>query len=129
MTMMNTQQYPQEMMKVYLNPVMTFKTIGILVKNLTVGWTDSRLQSVRIYNIYGFPVTDVLFKSFEDGVMFAEFLNKHYEDYFLLWQDNNKADVPGLTRYTIKNGLKIYAVLEELAGKVCTFDEIMERIK
>lgn len=68
-------------------------------------------------------------KSWEDAVKFAEFLNNHYKNYYLLWQDNNQADVPGLTRYTIENGLKIYDALEQLSGKIVTWDEINERIR
>ena len=118
--------YPQIEAKVYMNQVATFKTVAYSIGNLVVGWTDSRLQSVSVYNAYGYRVSDVSFRTWEDAEQFAKFLIQHYENYFLLWEDNKQADVPGLTRYTIEDGLKIYGVLEELEGKVVTFKDVNE---
>ena len=88
------------------------------------GATSESFKYFRVYNCFGYPVTDLRFVSFDDVNKFAEFLVEHYQEYFILWYENPKFDVPGLTRYTIPEGLKLYAIFKKFSNQVIRFEDI-----
>ena len=116
--------------KIYTNRVMFTKTTGYVIGDwLVAGITDSRCESFKVYNCYGYPVTNVKFIDFSSAIKFAELLIDRYEYYFMLWNENEQADVPGLTRYTIPNGLKLYDIFQKFDNQIITYKDIEKEIK
>lgn len=122
-----TKDYPILKFPVWLNPTTKVNINGYLISEwLAVTYTDPRCKSISIINCYGYEVTKVRFETFDDGIQFAHFLAEHYQDYFMLWYENQKADVPGLTRYTIQHGLDLYDIFSKFDSLVITFQDVMD---
>ena len=115
--------------KTYTTNTVVYKNVGYAVGDwLMTGATNSNRDSYRVYNCYGHPVTNVKFQTFDDVNKFAELLINKYDEYFILWWENPKADVPGLTRYTIPNGLALYDVFQKFDNKITSYKEIQNEL-
>lgn len=111
--------------KTYLNAVQTMKNTGYLIgKWLVTGATDDKFRYFRVYNCYGYPVTDLQFSSFDDVNKFAEFLVKHYQDYFELWKIDPQFDIPQMTQYTIKDGVRLNEIFHKLSDRIVSFKDV-----
>lgn len=127
MKMIMTINYPSVNFKSFLNQTQTFNNVGYLIgEYLSVGWTNSLYQSISIFNQYGYKVVPVSFLAWDDAVQFAELLDQHYKDYFILWNDNQQANVPQLTRYTIPDGERLHDVIKHFSGKNISYKEFMD---
>ena len=92
------------------------RTKGLLVgEYLVVSYATTNLSkpSYAIYNVAGRRLFKASYKTTEDAIEMAEWINEQYEDYLPIWEDYPDADVFGLARWSIKNGLKIYETLKE----------------
>ena len=73
------------------------------------------------YRVYrsndGLSAIDTTFIEPEDAIRFAEWLDKIYKDYFLLWTEYPHMPLFQVTSFTVKNGREYWAYLKELEKK------------
>jgi len=69
----------------------------------------------RVYRFTdGLPAIRTTFETKEDAIRFAEWLDKIYGEYFILWEHYPEAEIFRWTYLTIENGEEYWAYLEDL---------------
>ena len=72
----------------------------------------------RIYNIKsGKALLKGDFDKVEDAVNTAEYLDSHYAKYFAIWDKFPNMDIFSIVKWTIKDGLRLYEMIEILRQK------------
>ena len=97
---------------------------------LAVSYSEDFLSRKNdIYQIYrldtGRPYNKMRFSDVDSAVAIAEMLSFFYEKFFPIWTEYPNADIPALSRWTVRNGLEILRLLEILnVSKIFTDKEI-----
>ena len=80
------------------------------------------------YKIYradiGKPLLNILFTRPEDALQIAGWINENFETYFDLWLSYPNADVFGLAKWSIRNGVEIYEIIKSIPPKVNSVEDI-----
>lgn len=80
------------------------------------------------YKIYradtGKPFSATTFASPSDAVKIAQLISSVFEKYFDLWTEFPTADVVGLAKWSVKNGIEIYEILKSMPTKVKSMEDI-----
>jgi len=81
----------------------------------------SNKYNKNTFKIYGIlshrPFVQTKFQNFYEAIEVAEYLEKAYGKYLDIWQADPSIDIPLITRYTIKNGNRIFVALNKLKGQ------------
>lgn len=98
------------------------KRKGALVgKWLLVGFPSPANEDANTYKIFhlpnGKPVIDTVFLSMDDAFGMAETIDELYKEYMPIWESYPDADLLGMTQWTIKNGVPLYQIAQEMAKK------------
>lgn len=100
---------------------MRFPSIGKRARALMVGewlrvsYADAEMENYRVYNLYGWPALPITFAKLVDALSVAEWLDKVYGEFFPIWEEYPKADIPAITKWTVKNGVDLYEMICEKA--------------
>ena len=98
------------------------KRKGALVGSwLLVGFPSPANEDANTYRIFHLPngkaVIDATFLNIDDAFGMAETINELYKDYMPIWESYPDADVIALSQWTIKNGIPLYQIAQEMAKK------------
>ena len=81
----------------------------------------SNKYNQKTFKIYGVlshrPFIPFKFNDFYEAIEVAEYLEKEYGKYLDIWQADPSMNIPLVTRYTIKNGNRIFVALNKLKGQ------------
>ena len=91
-------------------------------EHLVVSYVNphQRLKSEqwRVYRFTdGLAAIDTSFRTAEDAIRFAEWLDNIYGEWFILWTEYPHAELFRWTYLTVENGEKYWKYLEELKDK------------
>lgn len=90
---------------------------------LLVSFTDN-----KEYKIYradtGKPFSATTFVNPDDAIKIAQLISTVFENYFDLWTEFPTADVIGLAKWSVKNGIEIYEILNSMPAKVKSMEDI-----
>ena len=85
---------------------------------LAVGYADSRTNEDASWRIYrytdGLACLRTTFKTSDDAIQCAEWLQQHYEPYFFIWNEYPRAELFRWTYLTVENGEKHWNIIREL---------------
>jgi hypothetical protein len=83
----------------------------------------------KIYNVKtGLPAIDITFTNDSDAVSTAEWLDKHFGDYFIIWDEFPKVDIFALAKWSVPGGIQIFEtlrLLDEANGRI-TLQDVRE---
>lgn len=94
-------------------------TKGMLVgEYLVVSYAtpDLNKPTYTIYNVQGRRLFKASYSTIDDAVEMAEWLDGLFSEFFPIWGEYPDADVFGLARWSIQNGIKIYETIKEKTG-------------
>jgi hypothetical protein len=57
------------------------------------------------------------FTSLDDCTKVAKWLNEIYQDFFCLWETYSDADIISLSKWSVRNGIKIFELVKEIKNK------------
>jgi hypothetical protein len=84
-------------------------------EHLLVSYVGTKDKTYQIFKaINGKPLFPAIFAEVKDAVEFAEFIDETYQDYLLLLENYPDADVFALSKWSVRNGIKIYETINEL---------------
>ncbi len=70
----------------------------------------------KIFKLHnGEPVIDVIFLRLKDALKMAELIDKTYKEQMPIWKNYPDADIIGLAQWTVKNGVSLYNIAQEIA--------------
>lgn len=70
----------------------------------------------RIFKLHnGEPVVNVTLLRLKDALGMAELINKTYKEQMPIWKNYPDADIIGLAQWTVKNGVSLYNIAQEMA--------------
>lgn len=114
-----------ELMNKYIQVEFIQKLGGVKLKRrgLKVGeWLVVAFPSSKEPNQYkifklhnGEPVIDAIFLRLKDALKMAELVDKTYKEQMPIWKDYPDADIIGLAQWTVKNGVSLYNIAQEMA--------------
>lgn len=128
MSMDYLRKYPIVEFKQEINGTKIKRKGALVGKWLLIGFPTPANEDANTYKIFhlpnGKPVIDTVFLGIEDAFGMAEYINEVYKDYMPLWESFPDADVIAVSQWTIKNGVSLYNVAQEMAkkNKVSTSD-------
>lgn len=97
-----------------------------LVVSYSIG-DDKKYQIYRLHD--GKLFIPTIFTSLDDCQSVARWMNETYQDYFPLWEEYPNMDIPAVTRWSIKNGIQLFTLLQELKqDKIATKPKIDELV-
>jgi len=75
-------------------------------------------RSYKIFKLHnGMPVIDATFISAQDALNIAELIEQTYKEYMSIWKSYPDADLLGMTQWTVKNGVNLYTIAQEMSKK------------
>lgn len=90
---------------------------------LLVSFTDD--SEYKIYRAdTGKPFSATTFTSPDDAIRIAQLISNVFEKYFDLWTEFPTADVVGLAKWSVRNGVEIYEILKSMPTKVKSMEDI-----
>jgi hypothetical protein len=99
---------------VWFNSKITNRAIALKGVGLAQGYL-AVAPGFRIYNTKtGCPIIRGRFKTFGEALRFALWLELVYTDFFPIWEDYPDADIISWCKYSVKDGLILYEMIEEL---------------
>lgn len=93
------------------------RTRGLLVGDyLVVSYATQDLEKFcyTVYNTNGRRLLKTTYTDLDDALEIAEWMNEKYQDYFPIWEEYPNADIFGLARWSIRNGIKFYELIHRL---------------
>jgi len=70
----------------------------------------------KIFKLHnGEPVVDITLIRLKDALGMAELINKTYKEQMPIWKNYPDADIIGLAQWTVKNGVSLYNIAQEMA--------------
>ena len=70
----------------------------------------------KIFKLHnGEPVIDAIFLRLRDALKMAELIDKTYKEQMPIWKNYPDADIIGLAQWTVKNGVSLYNIAQEMA--------------
>jgi hypothetical protein len=95
-------------------------SVGKRCRALTIGddeyvlvsYADSSMKAYCIYNYLGRKVMPIIFNDLKDAIKVAEWFEETYREYLPIWEEYERADLPRLAQWTIRNGVNIYRIIE-----------------
>ncbi len=70
----------------------------------------------KIFKLHnGEPVIDAIFLRLKDALKMAELVDKTYKEQMPIWKNYPDADIIGLAQWTVKNGVSLYNIAQEMA--------------
>src|SRR3990167_748813 len=94
------------------------KQIGRRRRGIKIGKNLAVVPEYKIYRYkYGLPLFDVTFKTIEEAVKFATWIDKLYKEAFKLWESDPTLDIFKLYRWTIPDGRTIYELINVLENE------------
>ena len=119
--------YPEVKFKCFLTQTYQFQNQGYIIGEwLHIGWTNNLLRSISIFNCYGYKIAPIEFATWNDAILFAEFINEHYQDFFVLWTENPQYNIPELTQHTVDNGNAILFAIKHFSNQIISFSEFVD---
>lgn len=70
----------------------------------------------KIFKLHnGEPIIDAIFLRLKDALKMAELVDKTYKEQMPIWKNYPDADIIGLAQWTVKNGVSLYNIAQEMA--------------
>ena len=86
---------------------------------LVLAYCDSDQKSgspIKIYKLKtGLPLLDVKFISPSDALRVAEWITETFGEYFVIWDQYPEADIFGMTKWTVEDGIRKYEALQDFS--------------
>ena len=97
----------------------TERKVGYKTGRLCVSYSNKyNRETFKMYGILSHrPFVQTKFYNFHEAIDVAEYLEEAYHKYLDIWQADPSIDIPLVTRYTIKNGNRIFVALNKLKGR------------
>lgn len=112
--------YPVIQFKPQIAPLLPVRvTRGLLVGSYLVvsyATTDLANPTYAIYNTQGRRLFNASYSDVNGALEMAEWLNKAFGNFFPVWEEYPNADVFGLAKWSVNNGLNIYDALKRDHG-------------
>ena len=105
------------------------KCRGLMVGTfLVVSGSDKKW---KIYSLNaGKPLINVLFINIEDAVKIAEWINDVYKDYLQLFDEFPNADMFGMVKWSVKDGIRNYEAMKLIkTKKLVTSQDFREALR
>jgi hypothetical protein len=92
---------------------------GIVVdENLIVSYSVSNDKTYQVYRLHdGRLFVPVTFTNLEDCVEMAKWWAETYREFFCLWKDYPDADIIALAKFSVKNGIRIHELIQQIKHK------------
>jgi len=92
---------------------------GILVgEYFVVSYSLSNKEKYQIYKLHnGKLFISTEFSNLDDTVEFAQWINDTYKDFLCIWSSYPDADIIALSKWSVKNGIRIFELLNEIQNK------------
>lgn len=84
---------------------------------LIISYTYVDADTFSVFRRDGKKIIDFTFKDADDAYEFADWINKIYGEYFPIWYDYPDADIFALCKWSVKNGLNIFDVVNQLKNQ------------
>jgi len=93
--------------------------VGILVgEHLVVSLALHNKDRYQIYRLHdGKLFLSTQFNDLDNTVELATWLDTTYNDYFCIWTSYPDADVISLSKWSVKNGIRIFELIQEIQNK------------
>ena len=103
--------------------LITQKKSGFLVgRYLVISGSDNNWQ---VYSLHtGKPLLDCRFVGYKDAAAFASFCDRLFEEYLPLLELYPDADIFGICKWTVPNGIRVYEALQTVRRKVVGVEDI-----
>lgn len=117
--MTSIDHYPIIEFKPIIAPMLPTKsTRGRLVGDyLVVSYAETLTDGIRpsyaIYNTRGRRLFQAAYTDAQGAIEMAEWLNKVFGEFFPIWEEYPDADVFGLARWSVDDGIRIYDKLKQ----------------
>jgi hypothetical protein len=92
---------------------------GIPIGNhLVVSYAFGSEITFQIFKVHdGKPFISAIFTSLDDTIEIAKWFNESYQEYMDIWKSYPNADIISLSKWSVKNGIKIFELVNEIKHK------------
>jgi hypothetical protein len=91
--------------------------------NLIVSYAFGSEDKYQIFQSHnGKLFISTTFTSLDDCKEMAKWLNETYQDFFCLWETYPDADIISLSKWSVRNGIKIFELMKEIKNKLVNKD-------
>ena len=80
-----------------------------------VSTIEERYKIFRVRE--GLPLINAFFREIKHAVEFAEYIDRLFSDYFVIWEEYPRADLFSLVKWTVKDGVRWYETMKILREK------------
>jgi len=88
---------------------------------LVIAYCDAKEEAgspIKIYKICtGLPVIDVIFSRAADASQVAEWISNIFGEFFPIWDKYPEADIFGMVKWTVPDGIRKYEAINLLSQK------------
>ena len=85
----------------------------LCVSNVSV--IEERYKIFRVRE--GLPLVNAYFRNQNHAVEFAQYIDRLFSDYFVIWEEYPHADLFSLVKWTVKDGVRWYETMKILRKK------------
>ena len=86
--------------------------------HLIVSYAFGSESTFQIYRAHdGKLFINTIFTSFDDCKEIAKWFDEAYKDYMVIWKDYPDADIIALAKWAVKNGIRIYEMVQQIKNK------------
>jgi hypothetical protein len=94
-------------------------------EHLAVSYVGVSEHNYQVFGISsGKPILNAQFPDIDDAIKFAEWIDEVYRDYLPLLENYPDADIFALSKWSVKNGIRIYETIRQIESQRVTLPDV-----